>query len=165
MATIKLDRRFEKQAKGVFEKYEFQVGILIDKPHKNAQSQSKGLKSYAGGPARKTSSKSSGKTIGEVSEELRKHIGINFYSKPFSSKGNKDILKFVESFFDLCAGRTQARRAENLLQAIVRNPILRGDYGRNSSVTAKIKGFNRLMIDTAQLFRAITSKVTVKSVS
>lgn len=163
--SIKLDGRFRKKAQGVFEKYEFQVGILEDRAHKEAQPRTKGLKSYAGGPARKTSNKSSGMSISDVSERLRKHIGINFYTKPFSSKKNKDILNFVKEFFDLCAGRSQVRRAENLLQAIVRNPILRGDYGRNSQVTAKNKGFNRFMIDTAQLFRAIQAKVTVKRVS
>ena len=162
---IKLDGRFRKQAKGQFEKYEFQVGILQDGIHKQALPPTKGLKSYAGGPARKVSGKSSGMTISEVSESLRKNTGINFYTKPFSSKRNKDILNFVKAFFDLCAGRSQRKRAENLAQAIVRNPILRGDYGRNSKATAKAKGFNRFMIDTAQLFRGITAKVVVKRVS
>lgn len=160
--NIKLDGRFAKQAKGVFEKYEFRVGVLNDKPHKQADS---GIKSYAGGPARRVSNKNSGMTIAQVSEDLRKRTGINFYTRPFSSKKNTDILNFVKSFFDLCAGRGEIRRTENFLQAIVRNPILRGDYGRNTSTTAKIKGFNRFMIDTAQLFRAIQSKVVVKRVS
>ncbi len=163
--NIKLDGRFAKQAKGVFEKYDFQVGVLQDKSHKLAEPKSKGLKSYAGGLARKISSRSSGMTISEVSEDLRKRTGINFYTRPFSSKKNKDILNFVKSFFDLSMGRTEKRRTENLLQAIVRNPILRGDYGRNTAATAKTKGFNRFMIDTAQLFKAITSKVTVRRVS
>lgn len=158
---ITLDKRFSKQAKGVFEKYEFQVGILEDAPHRKAK---KGIKSYAGGPARKISSQASGLTISEVSERLRKHTGINFYTKPFNSKKNKDILAFIKVFFDLCAGRTEARRAENFLQAIVRNPILRGDYGSNSAVTVKIKGFDRFMIDTSQLFQSIKAKVKVRGV-
>jgi len=159
---IKLDRSFVKQAKGMFEKYEFQVGILQDADHKKAMEPSAGLKSYAGGPVRRKSSQSSGKTISEVSEDLRKRIGVNFYLHPFSSKKNQDILNFVKSFFELCMGRTQAKRAENLLQAIVRNPILRGDYGRNTEQTVKKKGFNRFMIDTGQLFRAITAKVRTR---
>jgi hypothetical protein len=157
---IKLDKRFRKQAQGVFERYTFQVGILEDGPHKNP---GKGLKSFAGGPARKTSNKSSA-SLSQVSEALRKHTGINFYTAPFTSRKNQAILDFTKAFFDLCAGRTQARRAENLLQAIVRNPILRGDYGKNTKITAQIKGFNRFMIDTAQLFRAIQAKVTVRRV-
>lgn len=162
---IKLDRSFMKQAKGKFEKYEFQVGILQDADHKKAMDAAAGLKSYAGGPSRKASNQSSGKTISEVSEDLRKRIGVNFYIHPFSSKKNQDVLNFVKSFFELCTGRTQSTRAENLLQAIVRNPILRGDYGKNTAQTVKIKGFNRFMIDTGQLFRAIRAKVKVARVS
>ncbi len=152
---IELDRRFAKKAKGVYEKYTFEVGVLVDGVHKNP---AKGIKSYAGGPARKVSFTGS-MSISEVSESLRKHTGINFYTQPFKSQKNKDVLAFTKEFFELCAGRSQPKRAENLLQAIIRNPILRGDYGSNSSLTAKIKGFNRFMIDTAQLFRAITAKV------
>jgi hypothetical protein len=161
---IKLDKRFVKQAKGVYEKYNFQVGVLQDAPHKKAMASSKGLKSYAGGPARRTSSRESGKTISEVSQDLRKRIAINFYTIPFHSRKNKDILEFVKIFFQVCSGKSQPKRAANMLQAIVRNPILRGDYGKNTRTTAKIKGFNRFMIDTAQLFRAITAKVVVRRV-
>lgn len=159
--NIQLDKRFKKNVQGIFEKYSFQVGVLDDRAHKQP---GKGIKSYAGGPARKTSSKQSGMSIADVSESLRKRTGINFYTLPFQSKKNKDILAFTKEFFNLCGGRSQPRRAETLLQAIVRNPILRGDYGRNTKITEKIKGFNRFMIDTAQLFRAITAKVSVKSV-
>jgi hypothetical protein len=158
---IQLDKRFTKKTKGVFEKYSFEVGILVDSVHKEAVPSS--LKSFAGGPARRTSNRSSGVMVSEVSEHLRKRFG-NFYTLPFSSGKNKDILNFTKSFFDLCAGRSQAKRCENMLQAIVRNPILRGDYGRNSKITANIKGFNRLMIDTAQFFKSITAKVKVLSV-
>lgn len=158
MIKIQLDKRFKKQAKGIYEKYSFEVGILKDRPHNQAKDKSAGLSSYAGGPVRKKSQRSSQK-VSDVSEALRKHTGINFYTSPFTSKQNKDILAFTKVFFDLAFGRSEKRRAENMLQAIVRNPILRGDYGRNKSVTAKIKGFNRFMIDTAQLFRNITARV------
>ncbi len=40
--------------------------------------------------------------------------------------------------------------------------MLRGDYGPNSELTRKIKGFDRYMIDTAQLFKAIKAKCVVK---
>jgi hypothetical protein len=158
---LKLDGRFLKQARGVFEKYTFDVGILQDRPHFQAKGKTKGLKSFAGGPARQISHKPSGMSISEVSEELRKNLVTNFYTRPFKSKNNKDILRFTKSFFDLCSGRGERRRCENLLQAVVRNPILRGDYGRNTRATAKAKGFNRLMIDTAQLFQAIQARVRV----
>lgn len=159
---FKLDRRFTHQAKGILEKYDFQVGIFESTAHKEAEPRSTGT--YAGGPVRKASRTNSGKTVSQVSEELRARTGINIFTQPFIAKKNKEIVTFVKEYFDLCAGRTQKRRVENLMQAIVRNPILRGDYGKNSPLTAKIKGFNRFMIDTAQLFRAITAKIKVNRV-
>jgi hypothetical protein len=164
----KLDGRFLKQARGRIERFYFEVGVLENKAHKVAASQKKGLKNLAGGPARKIGRKKSGLTIAEVSERLRKETGINFYVKPWKSKANADILKFIHSFMRMITqgGKLkEKKRLENTLQAVVRNPITRGDYGSNSPVTQKIKGFNRLMIDTGQLFRAIKARVRIKSVS
>jgi len=163
----KLDKRFEKQARGRIERFSFDVGVLQDRPHKVAKPASRGLKSFAGGAARKTGSKSSGQSIAEVSESLRKETRINFYTKPFSSRNNAEIVRFVASFFKLISqgGKLkEKKRLENLLQAVVRNPILRGDYGRNSKQTENRKGFNRFMIDTGQLFKAIVARVRIKSV-
>lgn len=179
---LKLDRRFYKQAKGVYERYQFDVGVLQDKNHKYPLSKGAAIKrlekkgagvsdltkylftTLAGGPARRLGKKSP-QSVAQVSEDLRKRTGINFYTKPFRSKGNRDILKFVRRFMEVCSGRGQVRQLENLLQAIIRNPIVRGDYGGNSDATAKSKGFNRFMIDTGQLFKAIVAKVKVRNVS
>jgi len=157
---ITLDRRFKRKAKGIFERYEFEVGILDDGPHYNALDKSKGLKSYAGGPARKQGRTSSG-SISDVSQENRKRMHVNYLTAPFKRRSS-DIIKFSNEFFKLAFGRSEKKRAENLLQAVVRNPILRGDYGHNSLATRKEKGFDRLMIDTAQLFKSIIARVTVR---
>jgi hypothetical protein len=66
----------------------------------------------------------------------------------------------VNEILKLGFGRSEMKRVQNLLQAVIRNPILRGDYGRNAMSTARNKGFNRLFIDTGQFFRAIKAKVT-----
>lgn len=160
---IELDRRFRDQAKGVFERYKFDVGIINDGIHKSALPSKRGLKNFAGGPARKTSQFADG-TLSEVSKDLRKKTGINFYTKPFRARRNRDLLRLFKNFFDLCMGRTTKKRLENALQAVVRNPILRGDYGVNIPRTAAIKGFNRFMIDTGQLFKAIVARVRGKGV-
>lgn len=161
--SMKLDGRFRKQAKGVFEKYNFEVGVLRNGEHKDALPAKKGLKNFAGGPARRVGAKSS-KSIQDVSKSLRRITGINFYTRPFRSRANRDILRLFKHFFDFCAGRGERRRVENALQAVVRNPILRGDYGANSEATTKIKGFDRLMIDTGQLFKAIRARAVRRSV-
>lgn len=164
---LKLDDRFKRRLEGRFGKYSFEVGVLEDGPHYEAKTGKRGLKgrdvlsSYAGGPIRRKSSKDAGVTIAQVSEENRKRLGFNYLTRPFKDR-TSDIIKFSNEFFKLAFGRSEKRRAENLLQAIVRNPILRGDYGSNSKLTIKIKGFDRLMIDTAQLFKALKAKCTVK---
>ncbi len=176
---IKLDGRFVKEARGRIEKFYFETGVLEDKPHRLPKKRLKGektdavglLKTFAGGPARSLSRRKSGLSISQVSERLRKNTGINFYTRPWkksASKANRDLVRFIRSFMRLITqgGKLQEKkRLENALQAVVRNPILRGEYGRNSSAAAKAKGFNRFMIDTAQLFRAIKARVRLKRVS
>lgn len=164
-----LDKRFKKNVEGLFGKYDFQVGVLDDKDHKKPKVGVRGLKGqeiinvYAGGPVRQATRQSSGKSISEVSKSLREHLGFNYLVDPFK-KRSSDIIKFSNEFFKLVFGRSQKRRCENLLQAIVRNPMLRGDYGPNSPKTKAIKGFDRKTIDTAQLFKAIKAKCTVHGV-
>lgn len=165
---LELDKRFKKNVAGRFGKYNFEVGVLDDKPYRMPLRGERGKKGqdvltqYAGGPIRKASRRSSGKTIAEVSEANRERMGMNYLTEPFK-KRSSDIIKFSTEFFKLVFGRSQQRRCENLLQAIVRNPILRGDYGTNAPLTKKIKGFDRFMIDTAQLFKNIKSRTIVRS--
>lgn len=157
---IMLDERFKKNVKGRFGKYTFQVGVLDDSSYKLPKIGKRGLKgedvltTYAGGPVRMKSSKDSGKNVSDISKANRDRLGFNYLTEPFK-KRSSDIIKFSNEFFKLAFGRTEKRRCENLLQAIVRNPILRGDYGKNSALTQKIKGFDRSMIDTGQLFKSL----------
>lgn len=170
MSTITIDSRYKKRLRGMFSKYEFEIGILEDGPHKDAQVGARGQKgadvrtTYAGGPVRKKSRRDSGLKISDVSKEMRERLGFNYLSEPFK-KSDSDIIKFSNEFLKLVFNISKnKKRVENLLQAIVRNPILRGDYGSNSQLTQKIKGFDRKMIDTAQLFKAIKAKVKVRGV-
>lgn len=164
--VIKLSRSFKARLQGRFGRFDFEVGILNDGPHKDAKRGVPGLKGqdvislYAGGPRRNVTGRSS-TTLSEVSKANRERLGINFYTEPFKDR-TSDIVKFANEFFKLAFGRTQKKRAENLLQAIVRNPILRGEYGRESALTQRIKGFSRPMIDTAQLFKGIVARCTVR---
>lgn len=167
---LRLSPGFRKRLEGRFGKYSFEVGVLNDGPHKQPKelnvmqtNEAEVLSNYAGGPIRKKTSKASGKSIAEVSKANRERLGFNYLSEPFKKKSS-DIIKFSNEFFKLAFGRSEKKRAENLLQAIVRNPILKGEYGANTEATAKHKGFNRGMIDTAQLFKAIKAacKVTGK---
>ncbi len=156
---IRLDKRFKKNVAGRFGKFDFEVGILKDGPHFEPKRGKRGLgggdviTQYAGGPARRKSGTST-QSLSEVSRQNRERLGFNYLTSPFKRKSS-EIVRFSREFFKLVFGRSQKRRAENLLQAIVRNPILRGDYGGNRPLTRAIKGFDRKMIDTAQLFKNI----------
>jgi hypothetical protein len=165
---MKLDSRFQKRVKGMFERYSFEVGVLEDGPHYDAKIGKRGLKGadvitqYAGGPRRKVSSKTD-QSISDVSASLREHLGFNYLSEPFKDR-TSDIIKFSSEFLKMVFGRSQKKRVENLLQAIVRNPMLRGDYkGSESALTKRIKGFSRPTIDTAQLFKAIKATCIERS--
>lgn len=174
---IHIDKRFKAKLAGRFGRYDFDVGILEDKPHRwpsygptsrLAKENAPRTGVFAGGPVRTIYRGSykgrpySNESIAQVSKENRDRLGFNYLSEPFKKKSS-DIMKFTREFFRLAFGRSEKKRCENLLQAIVRNPILRGEYGPQSPRTAQIKGFDRPMIDTAQLFKAIKAKANVRS--
>lgn len=101
-------------------------------------------------------------TVGEVLVENQKRMNINILLRPFQDQSS-DILKFTTAFLQLVTKQNLSiKRVENLLQAIVRNPILKQEYGGNSAATADAKGFDRFLIATGQMFKAI--KAVVKRV-
>lgn len=161
---IELDKSFRKAISQRINGYNFLVGVLEDKPHFDAARGKAGLKgqdvlkTYAGGPARKQTRHPSEKTSGQILVDNMKRLGINILLKPFQDKSS-ELLRFTEAFLKMALAKSSPKRVENLLQANVRNPILRGEYGQNSSLTKTIKGFNRPLIDTAQMFKAIKAKV------
>lgn len=159
---IVLDKKFADRVNGRFSKYSFEVGILENKNYRRPRPKSDGLTTIARGPARKAGRKPSKLTVADVSRFNRENGKVDYLREPFRKPGSQDaklIKRFLFEFIKMTAGSFNPRRLENLLQAMVRNPIARGDYGRNKSSTAQRKGFNRLMIDTAQMFRAIKARV------
>lgn len=163
--NLRIDERFKNNVKGVFEKYEFEVGILEDKKYRKPLRGERGKKgqdvltTYAGTKVRKASQKRTDIDISEISKENRERY--DYLRKPFKTKST-EIQRLLNDFFEFAFGRTEAKRLENTLQAVVRNPILRKRYGSNSSLTKAIKGFDHVMIDTAQFFKAIKAKVKVR---
>ena len=163
--NIELGKAWSKKLEGRINQFEFQVGVLDDKPHFNPVETplfgEPQLKTYAGGPARKQTRVPGPLSTGEVLVENMKRLNINLLQRPFQER-NSDILKFTDAFLKLVLRRPgiSIKRVENLLQAIVRNPILKQEYGSNDSTTADAKGFDRHLIDTAQMFKAIIARAT-----
>lgn len=156
---------FAKRLKKKVESFQFEVGVIEDKPHFQAVDTpvvgpAQPLKTYAGGPARKQTRTPSGLTTGQVLVENMKRLGVDLLRAPFLKNNNADIQKFTKAFLRTAFAKDSPKRVENLLQAVVRNPILRQDYGPNRSGTADGKGFNRHLIDTAQMFKAIKARVS-----
>lgn len=160
---MQMGMSWAKKLQSRVEQYQFEVGILDDRDHKNPVHamlhQEPQLGSYAGGPVRKTSSESSGKSIGDVFVENQERLNLDLLREPFQKK-DAEIIRFTTYFLKYLAEvkGSSIRRVENLLQAIVRNPILNQEYGQNNSTTADNKGFDRHLIDTGQTFKAIKAR-------
>lgn len=161
--NIELGKSWTKKLKGRVEQYEFEVGVFDDKPHMNpvehGRFEQPKLKNYAGGPTRRTSRERGSKSVAEVLVDNMRRLNINILQRPFQER-NSDILRFTEAFLIMVTGgKASLKRLENLLQAIVRNPILKQEYGKNNPATADAKGFDRHLFDTGQMFRAIRARV------
>lgn len=145
--------------------YDIQVGVFDNVPRRKAVSGKKaGVSNLAGGPVRKTTLARVPSFSVDVAQDLQ--VKYHWLSNPFirsHSIQTKETIAFTKYFMDVLAtGKKDAstlRRVANLVQAIVRNPITRGEYGSNSPQYAKIKGFNRLLFDTGQFFKSIIAKV------
>lgn len=177
MTSIK-SKVFARRMKKRFERISMEVGIMQDKPYRrplrDAIEGSVGIQVdsmvgfYAGGPISKASRKSSGMTVGQVATKIREELGVDWLREPFgdfaasAQSQSADLRNLLKRFFDLALGRSQPKRLENALQALVRNPILRQEYGTNSRETAERKTFNRFLFDTGQFFKAIKAKVSVR---
>jgi hypothetical protein len=164
---IQFDRRMAKRIASRYERYEFEAGILEDKPYREPEEhglfEEPQLGNYAGGPVRKATRTQSDKSIGDIFVDNMRRINTNLLWEPFKSKGNQDLRKFSRAFFQFAFGRASENQVKNLLQAIIRNPILKGAYGTNKPGTADAKGFDRHLIDTAQTFKAIRARVKTRS--
>jgi hypothetical protein len=143
-------------------KYSFEVGILADA---NKKKRKKGAtKNYAGLTISGTGSDAKTKGGGKISlvyiAQVLEKYHFKWLTKPFTLANNKEIIAVVKEIAEQTFGKKSPdnRRLENAVQAVVRNPILRGDYGNNASSTVKQKGFNKLGIDTGQFFKAIRAK-------
>lgn len=157
---IKLDKRFSKTLAARYEGYELRAGILEDKPHRSALPASRGLTSVGGGPARKKSSRTRG-MVSDVAKAVSGHV--DYLGAPLARTTSNDMKAFRREFGKVLTGQTQSlTRVETALRAVFRNPILQGKYGRNSRAWAKVKTFNRKLIDTGQFFKSILARVRSK---
>lgn len=154
---LEISKSFAKKLAGRIEKYEFEVGVLRDKTRFQDTSE---IREYAGGPVLKQSRQKSDQTNADVLVSNMKRLNIDLLRRPFE-EDSSEINRFTKAFLQMATGgKVALKRVENLLQAVVRNPILRQEYGQNSTSTADLKGFNRHLFATSQMFKSIIAKAT-----
>jgi hypothetical protein len=159
---VTMGNKWAVKLKGRIEEYDFEVGILENKQYKEPVVEGlfdNNLGTFAKGPVRKTSPRNTDKKVGEILVDNMKRLNIDLLRAPFKKKSS-EIMQFTKAFLSLVTYKPtmNLKRVENLLQAVVRNPIYRQDYGINSGYTAKAKGFNRHLFDTGQMFKNIRVK-------
>lgn len=135
------------------DKYQVELGILKNEPKKLPLYGQ--FKTYAGQKLLRDSKKTSG-TLADVAIDLDNRY--KWLRKPFTSPNNKDVTKVVNDIVKSIQGQGDKQRVLNGMQAVIRNPILRGEYGTNSPRTANKKGFDKLLMATGQFFKAIKAR-------
>lgn len=136
------------------DKYEVQVGLLENKVRNKPKFGQ--FKNYAGKTLLREGGVSKGASMVEVAEYLDKNY--KWLRKPFLLKNNKEVVAVINDIVKDMNGQDLKQRILNGFQAVVRNPILRGEYGFHSAKWAKKKGFNQLLMMTGQFFKNIKSR-------
>lgn len=144
--------------------FEAEVGIVYDFDKRESVAGPRVVQRW-GGPARSKSKKKAQITIGEVAHKMQSKY--HYIQRAAKSPDNSLINDVKHSLILACYSSmgskkpnegfisSMRRRYLNACQALVRNPILRGEFPANSPTTIKMKGFNRPMINTGTFFTAI----------
>ncbi len=84
----------------------------------------------------------------------------HFISKPFIGASNIYVEEIANEFAKTLdpSYRIHTRRLENAAIALIRNPVIAGEYGHNHAKTVKEKGFDHLMIDTGSTMARLQAK-------
>lgn len=127
-----------------------------------ADHRSRGLGTLEGGPVRLMKN-STYSTNAEIGEKIRKEHGVPWLTDPIHKYNSKEMKELRKALYDLWTGKNKNYSAvEAKFRAVLRIPILRQRYGRNSEATARNKTFNRFLFDTGQFYKAIIAKIRVR---
>lgn len=100
-------------------------------------------------------------TLYSVAKNLNNYI--DWLQRPFRLSSNREVLSVIQLVIDGLNGVEVKQRILNAVQAVVRNPLLRSEYGKNSEKWAKYKMFNKLGFFTGQFFKNIKAEFDVSS--
>lgn len=151
---------------GEIAKYQFRVGILQNKQHyaptRGDTYLTKGLKQWRFDPSLGLNVLQQGRKVDGTLVGIARELDTKYHwlTRPWATQKNADVRNVINLIVRTMAGKDTMQRIVNSVQAVVRNPILRGDYGTNSARRAKQKGFNKLLIATGQFFKNIKAELT-----
>lgn len=95
-------------------------------------------------------------SLRKLASKLEKKRGI--FSSVLSNTNNKELVSLVQFFAIINKTEKQIRQLEKACKALVRNPILLGDYNPNSKSWTKKKGFNHYGIATGTFLKNIDAR-------
>lgn len=152
--------KWAEQLRKDYAQFEFHTGIIEDKPEplpKYGEHVGKQIGDI--NPLKK--GKKSGTMVSAVAKKFDEIY--NWLISPWRKESNRDVLNVISDYSRYLAKPGNENRLKNAVQAVVRNPILRGEYGDNREETAKKKGFNKFMVATGTFFNSIKALVKRKS--
>lgn len=98
-------------------------------------------------------------SIREVLTNARKATGVNILTRPFQRAKSSAYRKFIDAYLRAATRGKSMAKVEKLLLDVIRVPVLKKQYGRNSPSTVAIKGFNRRFVDTGQMILALSAQI------
>ncbi len=176
MFTMDIDLDFTDLEEDVreFNSHHIRIGVLdINKTARKAD-RDKPLKSFQGKQASRIQAGKKGKSplkLTKLAEYMDARYGV--FSKAENHFQNQDVIRVTNELVGLFnAGSSSPemiRRIESGARALIRNPIMRKDYGSNSPTTVKGgvgynghktegKGFDWAMVDTGTFFNSIKAQ-------
>jgi len=163
-------KRAKTKSKGVVKQAKKKISSLLESKKSKAEKRKKamirsnrarGLGTLEGGPVRLKKASTKG-TVQQIAQYMRKRHGIPFLREPFLKDKSPEMKTLKRELMKLISGRVKGySKVETALRAVIRVPFLKKRYGRNSRAAQRTKTFDRLGIDTGQVFQALDGKVRV----
>lgn len=132
-------------------RYTVQAGVLEDKP---AAKPAEGTTRRPMGEVRKRKGQAQGVSLRDLMAKF--NTSYNILLAPWRNPNNKEVAQVVDDIAkDLNHKGRWLARIKAGVQAVIRNPIKRKEYGSNTQATQKRKGFDWLFVQTGKLFENI----------
>ncbi|CAH9011604.1 putative neck protein [Vibrio phage 236O40-1] len=146
-------KAFESQRVRVGVLDEFQMAAIP------AKVESRGLKTLrgTGEKARKIKTRSKTLSLRQLAVYLDARYGV--FTDAINNANNLDLNQVTQEMIKaFTGGDVEKRRIENAAIALIRNPIMRKDFGSNMRETSRAKTFDWPMVDTGTFFLNIKAE-------